>query len=106
MENREQQKQRNTHEGNKGQANDGYGDRLFVKLGPSTVIQARSLVGILSASVVTSAPVSRPSFPYADELSYLRAMGFVDNALNKYLLLNNKGDLQQVVQWLLANAKA
>jgi hypothetical protein len=54
-----------------------------------------------SAPAALSALVSRPSFPYSDELSYLRAMGFVDNALNKYLLLNNKGDLQQVVQWLL-----
>jgi len=62
-------------------------------------------------SAVSAAPApafgrpGRPGFPYMSELGYLRSMGFVDNALNKYLLLNNKGDLQQVVQWLIANAK-
>jgi hypothetical protein len=72
---------------------------------PSVASAAAAPLPSAPAASVSSAPVSRPSFPYADELSYLRAMGFVDNALNKYLLLNNKGDLQQVVQWLLANAK-
>jgi len=61
--------------------------------------------GAASPSAVDPVNGVRPAFQYANELVYLRSMGFVDNALNKYLLLNNKGDLQQVVQWLLANAK-
>jgi len=58
------------------------------------------------SSASSSSVSSRSSFPYASELGYLHSMGFVDAALNRYLLLNNKGDLQRVVAWLLANAKA
>jgi len=77
------------------------------RLSPQAGVGAAPSAAAGAASPSSSDPVNgvRPAFQYANELVYLRSMGFVDNALNKYLLLNNKGDLQQVVQWLLANAK-
>jgi hypothetical protein len=61
---------------------------------------AASSVPSLSSS--SSGASSGPCFPYVAELSYLRSMGFVDDALSKHLLLNNKDDLHRVVAWLLA----
>lgn len=45
-----------------------------------------------------------PEFQYSNQLAILRSMGFTDKELCKYLLLNNRGDLDKVIQWLLANA--
>ena len=46
------------------------------------------------------------SFPYSNQAAILRSMGFMDKELCRYLLLNNKGDLEKVVAWLLANAQS
>lgn len=46
-----------------------------------------------------------PPFKYAQQLTALHGMGFTDDDINKYLLLNNKGNVQRVVDWLLANTK-
>lgn len=45
-----------------------------------------------------------PAFQYPNQLVTLCGMGFKDAELNRYLLLNNQGDLQKVVAWLLNNA--
>lgn len=44
-----------------------------------------------------------PPFQYAGELDQLHGMGFKDDEINKYLLLNNKGNVMRVVEWLLQN---
>ena len=44
-----------------------------------------------------------PAFQYPDQLVTLRSMGFKDAELCRYLLLNNQGDVQKVVAWLLNN---
>jgi len=48
-------------------------------------------------------PSSLPRFQYAEELTQLHGMGFKDDEINKYLLLNNKGNVMRVVEWLLQN---
>lgn len=48
---------------------------------------------------------STPPFEYSNQLATLRSMGFQDVELNRYLLLNNQGDLQKVCAWLLTNAQ-
>ena len=75
-------------------------------------IAAVSAAGPAAGSGSSSAPApisvssSAPSFAYSNQLAVLRGMGFADRELCKYLLLNNRGDLEKVVTWLLANAKA
>jgi len=64
---------------------------------------------VASAPVMEATPeekpkVVAPTFQYSNQLATLRSMGFKDPELCRYLLLNNQGDLQKVVQWLLANA--
>lgn len=57
------------------------------------------------ASQPSSPPKPRavPPFPYGNQLAQLRSMGFSDSELCRYLLLNNQGDVQKVVAWLLNN---
>jgi len=78
---------------------------------PAAAPVASAPAASAAAAPAAAAPVApvapaRPPFAYAGELEYLHSMGFADSALNKYLLLNNKGNLQAVVQWLLSNAKS
>jgi len=56
----------------------------------------------ISSSAVASSS-QPPRFQYADEVATLRAMGFKDVELCRYLLLNNRGDVGKVVAWLLNN---
>jgi len=51
--------------------------------------------------VAAPAPASVAPFRYANELNELSRMGFADIELNKYLLINNNGDLQKVVEFRL-----
>jgi len=50
-------------------------------------------------------PVAEPAVPskYAVQMETLRGMGFTDNVLNDYLLSNNNGNVQRVVEWILSN---
>ena len=52
-----------------------------------------------------SAPEPVKEFAYPQELASLRLMGFNDDDVNKYLLLNNNGNVQTVVEWLLTHSK-
>jgi len=55
-----------------------------------------------SAPAPAPAPVAtEPAFVYASQLEVLHGMGFRDDSLNRYLLLNGKGDLQGAVDYLL-----
>jgi len=58
---------------------------------------------VLPVAAPVAAPVSG-NFQYSAELDSLLAMGFPDVDLNKYLLVNNRGDVANVINWILANA--
>jgi len=40
---------------------------------------------------------------YAAQVEILKGMGFQDEDLNKYLLANNNGNVQRVVEWILSH---
>jgi len=46
--------------------------------------------------------VIRDDESHAQSLRLLRGMGFNDTPLNRFLLLNNNGDIQRVVEFLLS----
>jgi len=73
---------------------------------PSTPKPATIQAPALTAPKVERAPLAsqpsaEPAFQYAAQLQILQGMGFGDEALNRYLLLNGKGDLQAAVDHLL-----
>jgi len=41
--------------------------------------------------------------PYAQQLEILAGMGFQETELNSYLLANNEGNVQRVVEWILSH---
>jgi len=47
--------------------------------------------------------VLAPNSPYAIQLEILIGMGFKDAQLNSYLLANNEGNVQRVVEWMLSH---
>jgi len=48
-------------------------------------------------------PKSPFSEKYAAQVEILKGMGFRDDDLNKYLLANNNGNVQRVVEWILSH---
>lgn len=69
---------------------------------PASASPASSVSASGSGSVAPQ-PRAVPAFPYGNQLAQLRSMGFSDSELCRYLLLNNQGDVQKVVAWLLNN---
>lgn len=78
-------------------------DQLAAAVAASLAIQTPVAVSTSASSVGATAP-SKPAFEYSNQLAALRTMGFKDAELCRYLLLNNRGDVQAVVAWLLANS--
>jgi len=54
-------------------------------------------------SQVDNKQTSGPALKYRAEIENLKGMGFEDAELNAYLLANNDGDVQKVVEWILSH---
>jgi len=48
-------------------------------------------------------PTKLVQSPYANQLEILMGMGFKDAELNAYLLNNNEGNVQRVVEWIISH---
>lgn len=48
-------------------------------------------------------PPKLPGGKYAAQVEILKGMGFQDVDLNRYLLVNNNGNVQRVVEWILSH---
>jgi len=46
---------------------------------------------------------SQPASKYAEQIEVLKGMGFQDAELNAYLLANNEGNVQRVLEWILSH---
>jgi hypothetical protein len=89
---------------NEGKSEEKKYDKAAQDMNNNAAPAAAAAAAAIIAPPAAPKPVLDPEFKYAAQLQRLLDMGFSDIDLNKYLLNNNAGDEQKVVQWILANS--